>query len=380
MINISDLMLEEHLSFDDALDFAQIKYESTEPIYLPTFPEPYEIRTFHHFKTPVFRLVGDGPHASRIRVTSPHAGILIDQRRVSPDRGWSCLIGGIGFDVHTGFPGERAPLAIWGQGTENHMQAMVELSQVQFGSPDKRSPTQGGPERNYPDAWLDLSGVIAATIQKCNFAGQRRGPENLESSYFPIAPIRISADAGLVSEPDGNLHSARSMKLTIKDCNFAPGCRYPIFVEDDAWTEGLTIADNRMVDVWGGILFKANPSNHGTGTALDIRDNHINFRRAGIDVQQGVADIRGNYLLPHAKGAFGARSFHIRLGSETGPIGPTLSHIRHNNLGISDPKNHPEFGIYIGAGCDRITVGQNNVQRVDHEIYISLGASNIVHV
>lgn len=372
MINVEQLMIDREMAFDKAFRTACIKASNTlEPIYIPALPTAYLMRELHHITNPVISILGDGPHASRIQSVAPGAGIFIDHRIPCYEIGCSCVICDIGFDTNTTVA--SVPLTIWGHGTENKMQAAVDIGSVQFGSPDKRSTYQGGPEHSYPDAWIELSGVIGATIYDCNFAGQRRGTADIEDSYFPVAPIHISADAGIVAELDGTSHPARSMKLLIEDCNFAPGCRHPILVEKNAWVEGLTIANNRMVDCWTGIVFHADPNNAGTGTALDIRDNNINFRRSALDIRGGVIDVRGNYFLPHARGVF-AGSAHVRLDNVT------LSHIRNNNFGISVPDNHPYYGVYVGSGCNRITVGPNNFQLVDAKIFAETGATNIHYV
>lgn len=326
-----------------------------EPIHFPASSEPYVLHDFHATTSPIVRMTGDGPHASRI-LLRPGAGILIDQRETRYAEGWSCHVEGLGIELDLGMPYATTSeaLTIYGQGTENKMHSHIVVRDVQFGSPDKRSLAQGGNERLTPiDCWLRLSGVMRAHVINCNFTGNWR--------Y--VVGILFDSSAGRITDIDGSRYLARSMKNAISSCNFGPGLSAGIQCAPDTWVEGLTIADNSFVDVATGISVLADGS-HGGGTLIDIRDNHMAFRREAVRVEQGVVDIRGNYTIPLPHWPFEEDSTHIRLGKAGAqkPVLVQLSRVRNNNFGMADPGNLPQSAVRIHAPSRRVSVGPDFVQ------------------
>ena len=344
-------------NIDGQLEAALKKQADTwEPIYFPANDKAYILNEFHTTESSAVRLVGEGPHTSRIVMGSSRAGILVDQRQADY-KGWSCNIQDLGIDVLPDIELDAPALSVYGQGTENKMASHCQIHNVQFGPADKRSPPQGGEKRKRPTpTWLALSGTIGMQVTNCNFTGHW---------YYggAVAGIRFTSNAGVIEDIEGSSHVARSMKCTIKNnCQFFV-MMTAILVDPDAWIEGLRITGNQMVDVGTGVLVLSDGT-HGGGTLIDVIDNHIAFRQTGIVIEQGVADIRGNYLLPLPHWEYEEDSAHVVLGApyNTEPIKAQLSRVAFNNFGMVDLKNLPEVAVLIYPPSRKIRVHDNFVQ------------------
>jgi hypothetical protein len=340
------------------------------PIYFPA--GVYDIDAdiiFSHRANPI-TIRGDGCHASIIRFTDTNFGLRLDQRddkTLGNFDNWQVDISNIGIqyaDTKHGPPGSSA-VSLWGRGTSNTIEPILSFRRVQFGRPDRRNPgTQAYPGtwEYYPETWIDVSGVFGAEFVRCNFGGQIQGPLDMAASYYPQAGIRFTDNAGEFTEINGQRLMSRSMGNHIVRCRFGP-MRIGVECAETHHVEGTRISGD-FVGGWKGIHIRGDQHHN---TQLVIRDTHIAFRRAGIDVEAGAhVVLADNSLIARSDGFFdptpGEPHPHfIRLGEAGANHGVVLGTVSGTTFGRA-PNTAPATAVVVDGASAYVHVGANHYQ------------------